>query len=86
MAQKKAAKNTMDVDRTTLIGSEFAQFATVHVTAHGVTFDFVFAHPHENYTTGQVVSRITMPHAQAQQLAELTQNLLNKDADSQGQA
>ena len=85
MADKKKTTKSkkpqaMDVDRTTIIGSEFAQFATVHATKTEVTFDFVFSHP-GNYAEGQVVSRITMPRGQAGELARITENLLTNTSE-----
>ena len=65
-----AGKIEVKVASNTVIGSSYAQIATVFASNIDVTLDFIFLHPRD-MTEGQVVSRVTMPIAEATQLAKI---------------
>lgn len=56
------------VNKSTVIGSNYAQIVSVSVTDVDITYEFVFIHPAD--ATGQVVSRITMPRGTGTQFAK----------------
>lgn len=71
MEEKKAqipAQTTINAG--TVIGSTFAHLANVSVTDNDITLEFVFINPRDP-STGQVVSRVTMPRANGLELGNI---------------
>ncbi|MFZ5535279.1 MAG: DUF3467 domain-containing protein [Patescibacteria group bacterium] len=67
---KKMEAINIDVNGATVIGSVYAQIASVTVTDVDITIEFVYINPREK-TKGQVVSRITLPLSSGENLAKV---------------
>ena len=69
MVEDKKLQQTV-VNAGTFVGSLYAQLVSVSVTDHDITFEFAFINPRDR-TTGQVVSRVTMPKEAGLQLPKV---------------
>lgn len=78
VAQEKETQVT--VNAGTYVGATYAQIGVVSVTDADTVIEFVFVHPQQQ-TEGHVVSRVTMPTNQAQQLGEVLQKTIAKHND-----
>ena len=56
-----AEEKTINVKSDKILGSQYAQVVAVAVTDIDITLDFVYVSPQPDSTTGEVVSRITLP-------------------------
>ena len=54
----------IQVNAGAVLGTQYAQIVNVSILGSEVTFEFIFVQP-SDITKGQVVSRVTMPIAQA---------------------
>ncbi len=57
------------IDARTVVGSQYSQLVGISVTDIVITLEFVFINPRDK-TTGQVVSRVTLPLNTGIDLAE----------------
>lgn len=73
----KERPNALEVNTSTIIGSQFAQVVGVSVTDTEVTLDFIYVHP-QSKGKGQTVSRITIPLAAAAGLSKVISETLQK--------
>ena len=76
----EAAKQELKVNDT-VAGSQLAQVSVVNANGGLVTMDFVYIHPRQaaeatDKLEGQVVSRVTMPFADAKNFATALANVL----------
>lgn len=69
MAESKTPIKTV-INAGTVVGSTYAQLVNISVADDTVTLEFAFINPRDP-STGQVVSRITMPHKVGLELAQL---------------
>lgn len=69
MEETKQPKKTI-IDSGTVVGSTFSQLVNVSVNDTEVTLEFAFINPRDP-STGQVVSRVTLPKVIGLQLAQL---------------
>lgn len=69
MADSKTPIKTT-INAGTVTGSTYAQLVNISVTEIDLTLEFAFINPRDP-STGQVVSRVTMPHKVGFELARL---------------
>lgn len=74
--KQKPQEITVEVNASAFVGSQFAQLANVSVNDNDVTFEFVYLHA--EIKKGQVVSRVTMPHEQAELFCSLVSETIEK--------
>jgi len=67
MAEEKTPKTL--VNAGTIVGSQYSQLVGISVTDIDITLEFVFVNPRDK-TSGQVVSRVTLPLVIGINLAE----------------
>ena len=78
MATKKSqSKQGLSVDASSFTGSQYSQIVGVTVTDKDITLEFVYINPRDK-TQGEVVSRVTLPSAAGESLAETIKNIIAK--------
>lgn len=70
MAEEKKIPQQTVINAGTIVGSVYAQLVNVSVTDIDITLEFAFINPRDP-STGQVVSRVTLPKVVALQMADL---------------
>ncbi|OGD92556.1 hypothetical protein A2697_04695 [Candidatus Curtissbacteria bacterium RIFCSPHIGHO2_01_FULL_41_44] len=73
MAEKKEIPQKTIINASTIIGSAYSQLASVTVTNIDMTIEFIFINPRDP-SSGQVVSRVTLPKKVGLKLAEVIVN------------
>lgn len=79
MAGKKSQSKPkgLTVNAGSFTGSKYSQLVGVTVTDDDITLEFVYINPRDN-TKGEVVSRVTLPPAAGESLAETIKNTIAK--------
>lgn len=78
MATKKSqSKQGLSINANSFTGSQYSQIVGVTVTDKDITLEFVYINPRDK-TRGEVVSRVTLPSAAGESLAETIKNTVVK--------
>lgn len=71
----------LTINAGTVVGSNYSQYVGVTITDVDVTLEFVYINPRmdpETGAKGQVVSRITLHHSTAEELAKIIVNTIKE--------
>ena len=76
-AKSQGKPKGLSVNASSFVGSQYSQLVGVTVTDNEITLEFVYINPRDK-TKGEVVSRVTLPSATGESLAETITKTVDK--------